>query len=132
MAVKPTGSSATEFQSAASQIEHIGGLSRFAASIDIGVKRVDDEFALFLVKDQTGMTKDAEMMRDIGDVDAEQIGESADVLGTGLETLNDLQPFRIGQRLEPFGTFTGLEVVLHGGGIRENRAQAPLRHAALG
>jgi hypothetical protein len=66
---------------------------------------VGDESALLARCDDSRRPKQAEMMGHIGDRLVHLARQIADVFGSGLKTLDQLQAIRIGQRLQIDGTF---------------------------
>jgi len=88
---------------AAAEIERAGVDPALRIVIHIRVEIINDVLALFLLKHQASMAKNAEMMGDIGELFAEQFGQFAHVLGTALQTLDDLEPVRFGEGFEILG-----------------------------
>jgi len=89
----------------AAEIEHAGIHPTLRVEIDIRVEIINDVLALLLLQHQASMAKNAEMMGDVGELFAEQFGQFAHVLGTRLQTLDDLEPVRFGEGFKVLGAF---------------------------
>src|SRR5262249_5161291 len=96
-----------ELEPATAEIYHIFVLEH------IWMERVGHKLALLVIAHQSRMAQYAEVMRDVGDVFIQQLGERADMLRRVPQALNNPQPLRVGERFEKPRASVGLKFVLH-------------------
>src|SRR5262245_16680007 len=92
------------------------------------MERVEDESPLAFRLQNAAAAENLQVVRDVGDVLAELLGELADVLLPAPQRLHDPQPVLIPERLEALGTKFGcqsgcLRKLLHAISIRHFRQQ---------
>src|SRR5438477_3096790 len=90
----------------------VGGLGVVVVE-DLRVQRVDDEPAVLLVLHQPGLPQHAQVVRDVDDLDVEQLGQLGHVLRAGPQALDDADAVGLGNRLQQLGTLLGLLRVGH-------------------
>src|SRR5271166_4347483 len=100
----------SQFQPAAAQIERV---ARGAGLENLWVQRIDDKLALLLIDDQPRFAQHAQMVRDVRQLHIQQSSQFADVARSGLQALDDLEPFRVADRLQGSSALIGTQLVAH-------------------
>jgi hypothetical protein len=88
---------------------------------DVGMKLVDDEASLFLVKHQTNAAQHAQVMGNVDDVGASFSGNLGDVARSLTQAVDDPQPLGVGQRLQQSSATLGFKRFGHGRGTPPGR-----------
>jgi len=104
---------AGQFEPAAAQVYRVGTIAGPLWSEELGVKGIDDELSLSFVAHQVRVPEDAHVVRHVGQLDPQEIRELTDILCTGKQALDELQPFRVREGLEEPGTVFGLQAIAH-------------------
>jgi hypothetical protein len=87
-----------DFEPAAAKIEVLARLAGGVGLKDFRGKRVDHMPAVFAGVHKARVPKDAQVVRDVDNRRLQSGGDLAYVFRTGAQTIDDPQPFRVGQR----------------------------------
>ena len=80
---------------------------------NVGMQAVDDEASLLFILHQTGVTQNAEMVRNVDNLGVEQGRQLADVAAAVAQAVNDPQPLWVCQGMESAGAASGLQWLVH-------------------
>jgi hypothetical protein len=81
----------------------------------ICMQRINDETPFLFLTNEPGGTQNAEVMRDIDDLDVQKIGKFSNVLRSFPETLDDPNPIGFRDRLEQIRALLHLNFITHCG-----------------
>src|SRR5206468_1566156 len=107
----PQTSAIRDLQSAAAEVERIGGNEGDLWPEMLRIQRVDDVHALLVIANEVGAAQHAHVVRHVGDYVFEECGQLADVFWPGPQALDDLETPGIRERPEQAGAVVGLQRV---------------------